>query len=317
MTSGMTNSTSIDNMLRTFISEAQFVQEHKEIMAKAIDTQRLPLKQGRNWNEPYLNALTAVDLLENSEYDDPQQISDTNVQITPSEKGCQVLWPVRFSDLITESLPSIAGKLIANAIEYKRDTDLLTLLDGFGASMGTSGTETLTVGAVMSALSAIREGIALSGGSNRTGARSTGDPSTSPLKVVIHNRMRYDIASQLSGLGGAPTQVTTGAAVMNFAGQMLGEYNQKWIETHYAFHIDGAMVLTDNNIDVSGSTAKGAAFEQDALVHITFRGMREKSVKSDDADRFIKQTVVVDYGFGERKDAGGVELFYNATAPAA
>lgn len=314
-TSNMTSSATLDNVIRTFIAEAQLIQEHKGAMDKIVQSVRLPKKQGKVYHRPYFNTLDAVDLSENSEYDDPQGISDTDFSVTITEKGCQVMWPYRLNDYITENLPTVAGKLIANALEYKRDTDLLTLLDSSGASLGSSGTLTLTVGLVNAALNAIREGIPLSGGTARTGARSTGEPATSPLRIVLQERQRYDLMSQLSGLSGTPSQVTTGAAVMNYAGQMLGDYNQKWIETYYQFHLNGAMVVVDNNISTSGNVAKGGVFSEDAYLQVTYRGIKEKNVESDDG-RFTKQTVTVDYGYGVEIDPQTVELYTEATAAA-
>ena len=315
MATAPTTSASINDMLRTFIAEAQFVQEHKGVMDKIIDTQSLPKKWGRTWNEPYLNALDAVDLVENSVFDSPQQISDATTQITPSEKGCQILWPHRLNDVITENLPTIGGKLIANALEYKRDTDLLTLLDGFGGSLG-SGTAAASVGIIDAALTAIREGRAINSGVARTGARATGDPATSPLRVVLQERHRHDLMSQLSGVGTAAGNTTSAIGAMNFAGQMLSEYNRKWIETYYICHVAGAMVVVDNNLTIDGSNqVKAGAFEEEALVQVKFRGIKEKQFETADG-RFMQQTVVIDYGYGERKDVGGVELHLDATAAA-
>lgn len=317
MAAGVTTSASINDMLSVFIAAAQFVQEHKGVMDKAIDTQTLPKKRGRDWKEPYANALDAVDLPENSEFNSPQQIADEIITITPSEKGCQVQWPVRLADVITENLPAIAGRLIANALEYKRDTDLLTLLDGFAGILGSDST-TCTIGVLNAALTGIREGRPVGSGVARTGARTTGDPATSPLRIVLQERHMHDLMAQLSGVGTAAGNASTASAgVMNFAAQMLSEYNVKWIETYYQFHLRGAMVLVDNNlsIDTTGTHyVKAGAFEEEALVQVKFRGITEAQEMTDD-HRFIKQTSTIDYGFGERKDVGGVELQLNATAP--
>lgn len=314
MAVGATTSASIRNMFRTFIAEAMYTAEHLGVMDKSIDTKRLPLRMGTRYNEPYFGALVATDIPENLEFDNPQVVGDANISITPQERGCQVLWPDRLSDAMTESLPSIVGKLLSRAIEYKRDVDLLTMLDAVGGSLG-GGTAACTVGIIHAALSAIREGIPLSGATARTGARSTGEPATSPLRVVLHERHRHDLMGQLSGLGGVPTQITGSAVTINYAGQSLTDYNARWVEQYYVGHIAGAMMLIDNNIPIVSNAAKGGAFERDAFVQVTYRGLRDYTARSNDG-RFYKQTVIADYGFGIRKDVGGVELHLDATAPA-
>ena len=191
----------------------------------------------------------------------------------------------------------------------------ITALGRLSNVVTTPGTLTLTAGIITAAMDAIKEGIPLSGGTARTGARDTGEPATGPIKIVLQQRQRHDLVSQMSGLGGAPTQVTTGASVMNYAPAMLSDYNKKWIETYYEFHLNGAMVIVDNNISTSGNKAKGGVFAEDAYLQVTYRGLKEKSVESDDG-RFTKQTVTADYGYGVEIDPHTVEIWTDATAPA-
>lgn len=310
MAAGIIGQTQIANAVRTYIAEVDMFNEHGTVMRQCIDSKTLSRKQGRAWNEPYVPPVTATSLTDGVEFDSPTQISDAKITITPAEVGVQMLWTKRSDATSTLNMASIVAELTANAINYKEDTDLLGQLDSFSSSLG-SGTSTLTVDLVGKGAALVRGGRT---GTSRTGARTTGDPAPPPYFAIFHEYNRYDLASQLSGLGGAPTQVTTGAAVSNFAGQSLTEFNARFIEQHVVGNIHGVKCLVDNNFTISSNAIKGGVFSKKAMVHVQFAGMDSYQVTEKDG-RAIRVTVTKDYGFGERADNYGVELHVDCTVP--
>ncbi len=322
MATGTTAVAQLDNMRRTMIAEAQLVQEHKEVMAKLVATRRLPKQQGTTYNMPYLGAITAASLTDGVEFDSPQQITDTNVSFTPAEVGVQVLWTKRLNLVITEDFPRLAADLMMNAIEYKRDTDLLGQLDSFAGIAGAAGTA-FHHGLAAAAVNAVREGRTANVTSGtvvaRTGARTTGDPPTGqPISIVLHERNRYDLTVQYGGLAAVAqgTAVAAGTAQSSVGAGGTGSYEQRWRETYFTgFKIMGAEVYVDNNLTIDSSDdIKGGVFAREAIQHITFQGVQDYQVTTDDG-RAVKHTIWVDYGFGEYNDSWGRELYVDATAP--
>lgn len=323
MATGVTGVAQIDNMRRTMIAEAQLVQEHKGVMDKLVATRRLPKNMGTTYNMPYLGAITATSLTDGVEFDSPQQITDTNVSFTPAEVGVQVLWTKRMNLVISEDFPRLAADLMMNAIEYKRDTDLLGQLDSFAGIAGAAGTA-FHHGLAAAAVNAVREGRAatVTSGSPvaRTGARTTGDPPTGQkISIVLHERNRYDLTVQYGGLAAVAqgTAVAVGTAASSVGAGGTADYERRWRETYFTgFTIMGAEVYVDNNLTVDGSDdIKGGVFAREAIQHITFQGVQDKLVETDDG-RAFKHTIFVDYGYGEYNDSWGRELYVDATAPA-
>lgn len=309
--------TQIDNLSQTFIAKALETREHTGVMDKLVDTKRLPNGYGSTYNEPYIGSISAAALTDGLEFDSPVSFTDTNVTVTTGEVGVQTLITKRTNDVVKENLMAIAGRLMSNAIAYKRDTDLLALMDGFGGSFG-SGTATLVVGHITSALAMLRSGRAASGGTARTGARTTGDPAPAPYYAVIHEWQRRALAAQLSGVFAVSSDAAIGttAPSMNFTGRAGGisDYQAKWIEEHYLGTIDGCKVIIDNNLPISSSATKSGVFSKEALINLMFRNMVHKTVETDDG-RAVKTTLVDDYGTGERNDIWGIELNIACVAP--
>jgi hypothetical protein len=314
---GVTTTTQIDKAVNTYVAKALEVREHAPVMMRLMDTRTLPRGEGGTYHEPWFAALTAVALTDGEEYDSPERLGDEETTYVPGEVGSQVLITKRTNDIVSENLFAIAGRLQTNAVETKRDTDNLSLLDGFAASVG-SGTATLVAGHIGAAAAIIRSGLAPSGSALRTGARSTGDPPEGPIYAVVHEYNRYDLASQFSGLMriGSDATIGTNAAVNSFTnnGGMTSEIQRRWVEEHVAGKVHGVSVITDGNLAIASTAIKGAVFAKEALVHLRFRGINKKQVETDDG-RAIKMTLVDDYGYGERNDAWGIELHLDASAP--
>lgn len=314
MASGVTASAQITASIGKFVAEAEFVQEHKFVMLPTLDGVRLPLKKSTTYNEPYYGAFAASSLTDGEEFDSPTQITDTNVTYTPAEYGVQVMWTDRMADIITENFPKIAADLMMNAIEFQRDQNLLTLLDGASQSMG-SGTATMSWGTLRKAVAIIRSG--RTAGSLRTGARTTGDPPPpdAPMFCALHEWQMYDLAAQFSGVSGAPTQLTTGAPEGNYFGNALSGMNETWLKGYFkTTDISGVHVFTDNNLPVSSNATKSGVYCKMGAVHLGFRGIKEYRTRAVDG-RATRHTVWIDYGYGERVDNWIYELHVDATIP--
>lgn len=313
MAGAVTAQAQLDDAIRTFIAEAAELSEHKGVMKNLFDTRTLPQKQGRTWNEPWFTPISAAALTDGLEFDSPTQITDSKITITPGEVGVQVMWTNRADMTITENFASIAANMCTDALERKRDQDLLGLLDGFSTSLG-GATTTFTAGLVSAAVALLQGGRA---GSTRTGALTTGDPAPTPYYTVVHPYHGHDLLMQLGGLSGAPTQVTTGAMVGNYAGATLTSDNMAALRNagKSLGNLRGSEIFVDGNFTITSNSIKAGCFSKMACVHVSFQGVQTYRVRSNDG-RAVRHTTWIDYGYGERADNYGIELYLDTTAPA-
>jgi hypothetical protein len=314
MATGIIGQAQIDDALRTMVAEAVTYGEHKGIYRGTVDERRLPRKMGRDWREPALPPLTAFGANPDEEYDSPQQIQDSKIVITPAESLVQFMASRRADVTSTLSLMSMLGELAADGLEQKRDADGIVQYDTAGGVLGTNAT--VTVDVIAKGATYVRSGRAAPGGSMRTGARPTGDPPQGPIYSVFHEFNRFDIQSQLSGLGGAPTQITgSTAAVMNWSGNELTDYMKRWIEDGtFEARIAATNFLIDNNFSIVGNVIKGGIYAKQAFVHVTFIDYDPFEMPTVDG-RFRRVTVIADYGNGKRADNYVIEVGADATAP--
>lgn len=317
MVAGINGQTQIDTAMKVFMGELQLVSDHDlGVMEPLVDRQNLPTKMGRVWHEPLMGATTAATLTDGVEFDSPQQMGDAEITCTPSEKGAQILWTHRMADTVSFSFPKVAAEVINNGIQYKKDRDILDQGDSFPTIGG--ATTTLTVGLIAAGGSIIRAGRGGTDTRATTYARATGDMPKPPFNAVFHEYSLHDLFSQLSSVGGAPTQVTTGAAVGNYSGNTVTDYQKQWLESYYVGNVRGIKVHVDNNFTFQtdgGTYIKGLIFAKRAMGVVNFGSVKNKIVETDDG-RAMKQTVVIDYGTFLRADAWGRECDVDVTVPA-
>lgn len=300
----------IDNDSMTFIDKMQMTRENAGVVDKLVDVKRLPNGYGLAYNEPYVGALTAVQLTDGEELNSPSPYSDTNVQVTVIEYGVQTLVSKLSNAQVKENLMALSGKLMGNALAYKLDRTGITQGQSFGGALG-SGTATLVVGHLTSASATVGAGLAQSGGVARTGARSTGDPADSEKYAIIHPYQRRALAAQLSGIFSIASDATiaNNQPVMSFTSNRVGlsEYQRLWIETHYKGKFDDVNVITDGNIPISSAVAIGWLAARDAIIHLKYFTPNHFEFPTVDgrAMRFTDSDV---WGWGSRNDVWGVAL---------
>lgn len=318
MATGVITTTSIDNMSETFIAKHLEVREHTGVMDKVTDVKRLPLGYGVTYHEPYVGALDAGLVTDGVEYDSPSLFTDTDVTVTSSLYAVQTMITYRSNDRVHEDLFGIAGRLMTNSLEYKRDVLGLAELDSAASSTG-SGTATLTWGHLTAASAVIRSGLGGSGATLRTGARTTGDPPDSQLYAIIHEYQWRALAAQVGGLFAVASDATIGTTAPNssFTAHVGGvsDWQARWLTEHFrTTTIDGVKVLVDNNMAGGGSSTKSGVIARDSTIALKFRTVRRKEFET--ADGLAKKLTLADeIGFGERADHWKVELNVACATP--
>ena len=302
MAVGNTITDSLADSVPTMIAAARIVREFAGVMPNLVDRQRLDENTGAVWNEVSMAKLSAQAVTENTELDNPQQMSDTLLSITPTVIGVHTVITDRVAMRISANAYAQTGSLAQNAIERKKDADGLTAIDGATTQLGAAGAG-LDTSDITSAAYRIT--------SNTTEPA----PATAPIHAVFHGFQLADIDVQLTTSGitamassetqiGAP--LTVGIAAEAF-------------QNRYRGNIAGARLYEDGNLTIDGSDdAKGGVFSQMALVLVEGRSPYVETKRMPELGGGATALFHYDeYAYGERSSGNWlIEVETDATAPA-
>lgn len=289
MATGRTTTQALTDSLPTVIAEARQVREYEGVMPQLVDKFTLGQGIGVTWNEISLAKLTATDVGETTELDNPQQISDTLFSITPTVVGIHTLITDRVAMRISKNVYAQIGSLAQHAIQRKKDIDGLTVLDGATTSLGGAGT-TMTSGYIMAAGRRIT--------SNAT------EPGREPIRAVHHGFAIYDLQKELtSGNGTYP--VPEGPSATVFREGFRGK-------------IGGVEVFEDGNLSIDSSDdAKGGVFSKYGIVLVQGKTPWTKLRDEPHIGGGATSVFLYDeYAYGERSAGNWLfELYNDCTAP--
>ena len=301
MAVGNTITDSLADSIPTMIAAARIVREFAGVMPNLVDRQRLDENTGTVWNEVSMAKLSAQAVTESTELDNPQQMSDTLLSITPTVIGVHTVITDRVAMRISSNAYAQTGSLAQNAIERKKDADGLTAIDGATNSLG-SDSAALDTSDISSAAYRIT--------SNTTEPA----PATAPISAVFHGFQLADIDVQLTtsgitAIGSLETQagapLTVGIAAEAF-------------QNRYRGTIAGAKIYEDGNLTISSNAAKGGAFSQMALILVEGRSPYVETKRMPEIGGGATALFHYDeYAYGERSSGNWLyEVHTDATAPA-
>jgi len=243
---------------------------------------------GLTWNEVDMAQLSAQAVAsETEDLENPQQMTDTNLAVTPTVVGIHTYISDRTTVRIAKVALAQLGSLAQNAIERKKDEDGITVFDGF-TSLGGAGT-TLSFGHITAAVANIES--------------NTTEPGPPPYNAVLHGFQIKDIQDEIvSGVGTYP--MPEGLTADVFRNGFKGT-------------IAGAGVFPDNNIDVSSGDAKGAVFSKMGIVLV--QGRAPWSANRREPQRGgggLSIWLYDEYAYAERSAGNWArEILSDATAP--
>ena len=162
MAAGDTTTGSLADSLPTVIASARQIREQEGVVPNLVDKITLGEGTGLSWNEVSMAQLTAQTVSETTRLDNPQQMSDTLLTITPTVVGIHTLITDRVAARISKNAYAKVGGLAQNAIQRKKDEDGLTAIDGASLTIGGSGSA-LTTGMIAAAVSRISSAAAAPG----------------------------------------------------------------------------------------------------------------------------------------------------------
>jgi hypothetical protein len=292
MASGNTTTDSLSDSLPTLIMSARIVREYEGVMPTVVDKQILGEGVGNSWNEVSLAQLTAQAITEDTELDNPQQLSDTLFTITPTVVGINTFITDRVAARISKNAFAKTGALAQNAIQRKKDEDGLTVLDGGVTTTSPTGGAVLTPGHIAAAISRI--------------AGNTTEPGNPPYRAVLHPFQIKDIQDDFAIAGGTTYPIPDGPTA------------QAWRDGWYKGQLYGASVHSDGNITIDGDDdAIGGVFSADAIVLVQGRAPRTETKREPQRGGGGTSVFLYDeYAYGERSSGNWLyEIQSDATAP--
>jgi hypothetical protein len=277
--------------MNVVIDAARIVREYEGVYNRTCEMQRLPDGTGINWDEISLAALTAQDITETTELDNPQQVEDTLLSGEPTMTGIQIRFTDRAKARISKKVAAKTGVLGQNAMNRKKDGTYLTLLDTATTSLCGAGTP-WSAGYVGAAVARIQ--------GNAT------ERSVGTIHTVVHPFQLKD----------AQDEITAGVGTYAIPTGISAEIYRKGFKgTAY-----DSNMWTDGNITIDGSDdAKGGTHSTEAVVCIQGRRPRTARVRQEHigggaVDIFMYD----DYTFIERQAGQWMfEQYSDALAPTA
>ena len=289
MAAGDTITQSLTDSLDTVVASARQIREFEGVMPNLVDKITLAEGTGLSWREVSMDALTAQTVTETTVLDNPQQMSDSLMTITPTVTGIQTLITDRVASRLNPKAYAQLGSLAQNAIQRKKDEDGLTVLDGATTDLPGAG-NTLTSGHIASAVYRI--------------SSNTTEPGNPPYRCVLHGFQLKDIFDEIvQGIGtyNVPEGLTARVFAEGFRGQ-----------------IANAQLYEDGNISIDGNDdAKGGVFAQEAIILVQGRAPRTATVRREDIGGGSTVVYLYDeYAYGERSSGNWLyEIMSDATAP--
>jgi len=254
MASGWTTTGSLADSLDDVRSSARIVREYEGVMPQLVDKKTLGEGIGLSWQELTYAQLTAQAVTETTELDNPQQVSDTLLTVTPTVVGIETFITDRVGARISKIGLAKMGSLAQNSIQRKKDEDGLTVFASGATTAEPGAGVTLTSGYIAAASYNIT--------SNAT------EPGMKPIRCVLHGFQLKDLYDEL--VAGVGTYVVD-------EGVTARVFSNK-----FDLPIAGCEVYEDGNISIdSSSDASGAVFAMEGIIMVQGRAPRIVDVRNE------------------------------------
>jgi N4-gp56 family major capsid protein len=246
LTSTLTTTSALSELLPSIVQEALFVASERSIMRGLVKNYTLGPAQGKTINVPIYPQQTAVSLTEGTGLNlgdvGYANVNTSTATLTVSEVGLAT----HITDLarLSSATNVVAdiGRLFGEAIARKIDQDLTAKFAQFTTNVVGSSGNILAVTGAISAASVFQAVAKL---------RGAGVPS-SDLACVLHPSVAYDLKANITN---------------TFANPNAGLIQNEAMQMGYVGMLAGVPVYETSNIDNNNTTGdySGAVFHRDAL----------------------------------------------------
>ncbi|KKN72898.1 hypothetical protein LCGC14_0406020 [marine sediment metagenome] len=289
MPAGWTTTGSLADSLDDVRSSARIVREFEGVMPQLVDKAMLGEGIGLSWQEIKYDQLTAQAITENTDLENPQQLVDSLITITPTVVGIETFITDRVGARISKIGLSKIGSLGQNAIQRKKDEDGLVLFASAGTTASPGAGTTLTSGYVAAASYNVTS--------------NTTEPGHKPIRFVSHGFQLKDLYDELvAGVGAYVVDEGPTARVF---------------QNRFDLPIAGVEVYEDGNITIDGSDdAIGGVFAMEGIILVQGRAPRIISVRNEKRGGGGDHVYHYDeYAYGIRLSNWVYQIKSDATAP--
>ena len=289
MPAGWTTTGSLADSLDDVRSSARIVREFEGVMPQLVDKVMLGEGIGLSWQEIKYDQLVAQAVTETTELDNPQQLVDSLLTITPTVIGIETFITDRVGARISKIGLAKIGSLGQNAIQRKKDEDGLTLFATASTTSSPGAGVTLTSGHVAAASFNITS--------------NTTEPGRKPIRFVAHGFQLKDLFDDL--VAGVGTYVVDEGPTARV------------FQNRFTLPIAGAEVFEDGNITIDGSAdANAGLFAMEGILLVQGRASRIVAVRNEKRGGGGSHVYHYDeYAYAERLSNWVYLIKSDATAP--
>lgn len=284
MATGISGTAQISGYFLNILEDAIFVAREQFIMATLVQPYSATGWADRKFS--IYPQITAQTVAETEDFATPTVFDKAALAtLTPSEAMGQVILTDRRIETDPQSARADAATELGRAIGTKIEEDLVDLFPSFTASKGAGAGNAFTLTSLGNAAATLRA-------NNVTGM----------LSAVVHPFHWLDVWVEL----GKPA-ATYQQPSADLATQALRDF--------FMVRLVGMDIYTHSQIDVDGSDdATGAIFAREAIALDTRRAPRMEPER-DGSKRAWELNMTAGYGVGIRRNAFGVKMIADATAP--
>jgi N4-gp56 family major capsid protein len=280
----VTNSTDLNDLLPSIVSEALYVASERSIMRNLVRNFTLQPGQGKTVTVPIYPKQTATALTEATASNQVTVATD-GATLTVSEVGLYATVSDLALNASSSNIVADFGRLFGEAIARKMDTDLMTNFRSFATSINNT-TTTLSAALIFQAIAKLR---------------SQGYDTSMDCSIVIHPNAAYDVLS----------------AITNTFANPAGSYANEAMAAGFMGTIGGVPVYQSSLVPIAqaGGNADdftGAIFHRDAIGLAMMQDVRVETQRQAAARGFDIVGSAI-YGHGELYDLAGVQILADST----
>ncbi len=302
MPAGVTGVSQIDQAVTKFLAKSRFtMQERVGVVRKTIEVETLPENSGPSYNLPKYGQVTTYALTDGIDMAQSQQITDTQMTITPTEYGAQVVLTDLMMMEVRDKFMQVASEILRDSFDRQQDQTLCDDMDNYSIALGSAGTA-LTLGHVMAATAAVSDaGRAADGTAGRGG-----EIAPAPYFGVFSPPQIHSLNKTLTGgIGSAgATQITPQTEnAIGFGGS-------------FTIPGIGITIVSDTNfLKDSSDDIKGGVYSKMAQILVELGSAPSSETQRDASLRATEVNYVGRWARGEYNDNWGREMLFDSVRP--
>lgn len=305
---GPITTTEIDDAVRKFLAESRFtLQERPGVVKSSIRNEVLSENEGPSVNIPKFGTVTTFALIEGVDMAQAQQITDTNMVITPAEFGAQVVLTDMMLMESKDEFFAVAGRILGESFGRQQEQTLCDDFDSFAGVGGGGDGVSYTYGHFLAYQASLMGNYPADSTAGR-GGEAAPEPLTNVMAPAQLHSLRKSLAGHtagavVTGTGGTantPSSPKTGA--LAFASELT---------------LDGVTVKSSINFQKdTNDDIKGGFFSKESTILVTLGPGADAERERDASLRAWEVNFVGRWARGEYNDTWGRECEFDAAIPA-